>query len=516
MAIVTSLSSDVLITTIEAGDSLSTGVVNPSAAALITGGSVIVTRDVGAPGPAGAPGSQGNAGAAGPAGAPGEQGPKGDAGAVGATGPQGLKGDPGVAGPAGPQGVKGDVGATGAQGVKGDAGSIGPQGLTGDKGDTGSTGLTGPKGDVGATGLTGPKGDTGSIGPQGLKGDTGSTGAPGAKGDIGPTGLTGAKGDPGPTGAQGVKGDTGATGAVGPQGVKGDTGAQGLKGDTGAVGATGAKGDKGDTGATGPAGASTGGFTPLVASGSGAANQVVTLPVANLTVNDVLVSFSGSVQRPTTDYTVSGSTLTIIDPVASGEPILIQPLGGSPGPKGEPGTSTGASYPTGGSTGQVLAKASTTNNDVRWIDHPSLWPVCIVGRDGGSNSFQTLTNSTGFTTVQLGNNASTDTHGGWNTSTHEYTIPQSGIYEVNMKLRLNDNTSAVSFGVGFGPDNTDSPFFAWSNFPTGSVGSYNRFVLGNTIAGTLNAGQKVRLFCYVDSGASQQIIMASFILLRVR
>lgn len=39
-----------------------------------------------------------------------------------------------------------------------------------------------------------------------------------------------------------------------------------------------------------------------------------------------------------------------------------------PGPQGPPGTGGGATYPAGGATGQVLAKASTADNDVAWTD----------------------------------------------------------------------------------------------------------------------------------------------------
>ena len=70
-------------------------------------------------------------------------------GAVGPEGPQGIQGDPG---PAGPQGDPGPVGLAGPQGPEG------PQGI---QGDPGSVGPQGPIGPVGATGPQGPQGDPG-------------------------------------------------------------------------------------------------------------------------------------------------------------------------------------------------------------------------------------------------------------------------------------------------------------------------------------------------------------------
>ena len=67
----------------------------------------------------------------------------------GETGPQGPQGEPGETGPAGPTG---------------DPGETGPQGPTGE------TGPQGPQGNPGETGPAGPKGDPGETGPQGEPG----------------------------------------------------------------------------------------------------------------------------------------------------------------------------------------------------------------------------------------------------------------------------------------------------------------------------------------------------------
>jgi hypothetical protein len=107
-------------------------------------------------------------------------------------------------------------------------------------------------------------------------------------------------------GAQGAKGDKGDTGIQGIQGPAGATGAQGIQGG---VGATGAKGDTGAMGATGPRGLT----------GANGSNGAV------------------GPQGP------SGPT----------------------GPRGIQGVQ-GAGVPSGGTNGQVLAKASDADNDTVW------------------------------------------------------------------------------------------------------------------------------------------------------
>ncbi len=88
-------------------------------------------------------------------------------GATGPTGPQGIQGE------IGPQGPQGEIGLTGPQGLQGETG---PQGIQGIQGETGPTG---PQGLQGETGLTGPQGIQGEVGPQGPQGIQGETGLSG-------------------------------------------------------------------------------------------------------------------------------------------------------------------------------------------------------------------------------------------------------------------------------------------------------------------------------------------------
>lgn len=176
-------------------------------------------------------------------------------------------------------------------------------------------GLQGPQGEQGEegpTGLQGPMGPQGDTGPQGAKGDTGAAGAQGPQGD---QGIQGPQGDTGP---QGVKGDTGAQGPAGPQGA---TGAQGPAGSTGATGPAGADGSDGVDG-----------------------DSAYEVAVANGFVGDE-AAWLASLVGP------QGAT-------------------GSQGVAGDDGAdgADGLGVPAGGTTGQVLAKNSSTDNDTEWVD----------------------------------------------------------------------------------------------------------------------------------------------------
>lgn len=329
-------------------------------------------------------------------------------------GPQGQQGE------VGPQGEKGDKGDTGETGATGAAGPIGPQGPKGDKGDTGERGLQGLPGDTGLTGPQGPKGDTGNTGAAStVPGPQGATGATGPKGDKGDKGDTGATGATGPQGPQGFSGNTGPAGEastvpgpIGPQGPKGD------KGDTGAASTVpGPQGPKGDTGATGPAG------TPGAQGAPGSsitgfdfADGTLSLEVDSNYVWEAFIDVgSGGSGTPgedgvsVTSAAINGSghlivTLSDGSTIDAGLAKGADGAAGATGPKGDTGDTGAAStvpgpqgpkgdtgdtgpagadgvdgadgangqgVPTGGTTGQILAKSSATNYATQWIDAPT-------------------------------------------------------------------------------------------------------------------------------------------------
>lgn len=164
-------------------------------------------------------------------------------------------------------------------------------------------------------------------------------GPPGPKGDPGPAGEPGPQGDPGPPGDAGPAGDTGPAGlsayalAV-EQGFEG-TEAAWLASLVGPEGPQGPAGDNGSDGAAGDDGASA--YELAVADGFEG------------TIEDWLASLKG-------------------DP-------------GDTGPKGDDGAD-GVGVPAGGTTGQVLAKASSDDHDTEWVNQSGGSGLPGVGDEG--------------------------------------------------------------------------------------------------------------------------------------
>jgi hypothetical protein len=180
----------------------------------------------------------------------------------------------------------------------------------------------------------------------------------------GPTGPTGPAGPTGPQGPQGIPGTaatvtagTTTTGAAGTSASVTNSGTTSAavfnftipRGDTGA---TGPQGPKGDTGNTGSAATIAAGTTTTGAAGTSA--SVVNSGTSSAAVFDFTI--------PKGDTGATGAT----------------------GPQGPTGA-TGAGVVAGGTTGQVLAKASNTDYDTSWIN--------VVGGLNYQGNWNALTNS---------------------------------------------------------------------------------------------------------------------------
>lgn len=220
-----------------------------------------------------------------------------------------------------------------SRGEKGENGDAGPAGENGSDGQSAyevavKNGFEGSETEWLDSLKNGPPGPVGPMGPAGKDGKDGTAGEkgdPGPVGPRGPQGPQGAQGTPGPSGkdgAQGPKGDTGPIGPPGPQGPAGAMGSTGSKGDTGPAGPAGPIGPKGDPGPAGPQG------------------------------------LQG----------VKGDTGPAGPKGDQGDP-------GETGPKGD----AGPGVPTGGTTGQVLAKVDGEDYHTEWIDPP----------EGGGGSSET-------------------------------------------------------------------------------------------------------------------------------
>lgn len=180
-----------------------------------------------------------------------------------------------------------------------------------------------------------PKGDTGQQGPQGIQG---------------------------PAGPQGPKGDTGDTGPAGPQGPQGEQGVQGIQGPMGPAGPRGDTGTAGADGADGSDGLSA--YEVAVANGfTGTEAQWL----ASLVGPQGETGPAGP-QGPQGVQGIQGPA----------GPQGLQGETGPAGPQGERGLpgADGIGIPPGGSSGQVLAKASASDYSTEWVDPP---------QGGGSN-----------------------------------------------------------------------------------------------------------------------------------
>jgi len=118
-------------------------------------------------------------------------------------------------------------------------------------------------------------------------------------------------------------------------------------------------------------------------------------------------------------------------------------------------------------------------------------PRLVVSRSGAVGGFQNLFAS--FQTVMV-NSVQIDNFNTFDTSTGEWVVPETGTYEVNGKLRLEDGArGSLSYGIGLDVANVDNSGFFWSQGTNNRQGIFNSRII------MLTAGQRLRLYAYVDS-----------------
>lgn len=143
-----------------------------------------------------------------------------------------------------------------------------------------------------------------------------------------------------------------------------------------------------------------GSFTTRTATGDGStANYTVS---SGTTVSSVLVALDGVVQVPTTDYTISGSTLTFTTPPSNTVEIQIRELSVASSSGGTPGGSNtqvqfNDSSSFGGSAGFTFDKTTTTLTANNFIatSTANLGSNANITITGGTNGQVLTTNGSG-------------------------------------------------------------------------------------------------------------------------
>ena len=242
------------------------------------------------------------------------------------------------------------------------------KGVQGDTGYTGSIGFSGSAGTQGATGSAGTQGATGFVGSQGIPGEAAAIGYTGSRGFVG---SQGAQGVPGIATSSLTVDTFAGTGtqvdfvlSVTPTGINQTLvnidGVAQLKSSYSLSGST-------LTFTEAPANGAdievtvfvygTSAFVNRIYAGDGTtANFAVT---SGVTVDSIIVSDNGIVQRPNTDYSVAGSTITFAAAPLAGSSIQIREIPAGTGPSGPAGF-TGSAASFGGNVTGNLSVSGTT------------------------------------------------------------------------------------------------------------------------------------------------------------
>lgn len=204
-------------------------------------------------------------------------------------------------------------------------------------------------------------------------------------------------------GPQGPQGATGATGAQGPQGIQGAQGVRGLQGIQGPQGETGPQGPQGVQGIQGPQGNPGDSFKVVDVLSS---TSQLPSPDADKRNEAYLVTVSGvnhlyiitgpdddmvwtdcgpieGVEGPQGPQGIQGPQGEQGEQGATGAqgPQGIQGIQGIQGPQGETGDTgpAGPGLPSGGTSGQYIKKASSTDYDTAW-ETADTTPVSASGK----------------------------------------------------------------------------------------------------------------------------------------
>ena len=198
-------------------------------------------------------------------------------------------------------------------------------------------------------------------------------------------------------------------------------------------------------------------FYPTTATGT----QMYTIP-SGYTTNTAIVVLNGSTLVPTTDYTISGTTLTIVPTIATGDLLGIAATGSSGGAAALP-------FSGNGITGSVTPTSIVmgTNTAGSFNAATSALTISATGSTGGVTSLDGLT---GALTLGSSNNSLTFTPLGTNIDIQTNPSGQAGTatgYNIGQFVQSNVSTYAaptqsggqlwmvqLGTGTGYSSDNT--------------------------------------------------------------
>ncbi len=333
----------------------------------------------------------------------------------------------------------------------------------------------------------------------------------------------------GANGSSGTSGATGATGTSGTSGNSGSSGSSGTSGNNGTSGSSGATGVSGSSGTSGGgASLATGSLYPITsswsrrsltasyalnASGGGSSlavgqtfvsngsQTVYTLSQTAANRDQILVVTNGVVQsRSGSNYTVSGTTLTLSDPVQSGGLIDVRFINagqGSSGTSGANGTvQTGSIakqtilYNVVSGSQNVITGLNLSGN--KWgVDIKEEWDAVIVAGDQYYNSCSLLMHfngSNGSTTFtdNSKNNFTVTSVNGTAISTDQSKFGGASVYfdGTNDYLSITNNSALNLSGGSYTIE-------CWIR-PTGNYSNY-RPIIAKRIPGTGTSAWQVYL-----------------------
>ena len=351
--------------------------------------------------------------------------------------------------------------------------------------------------------------------PYALYAKTSGSSTPGPAGPMGPQGPQGLTGANGPAGANGTNGLDGATGPIGPQGLTGPAGPQGLTGATGNAGI--GYGGTSNSGKTISLGSKTFAVQAGLAYIAGERIRFVDQTNSANFLEGTITSYSGTTMVVTIDNT--GGTGTILNwnlsvggnlgtTGATGATGLQGPVGAT-GPIGATGA-TGVGVPTGGTTGQVLAKVNGADYNTQWVT-PSTGGISYPNielniRNNVSQSITSLGNGTTANLITFSGsnsaNASLTEGNAWNGSTFTVGSTGAGWYQINAQI-IGTQTDGVS------SSNVGIPFYMDVNNTIGSTMSsailYRSNYSLNTNATHLKSNNTINTILYLSAGNTLNI-----------